>query len=349
VRIVVIATAASSGGALTILESLANHVVRTPGQHEWLFLTSVAHLPTSEQVRVRVIEKRGWLTRLAFEVLGAKRFLHQEDPDLVISLQNTLPRGIRCRQVLYLHQPIPFQSSRRFSFFKRAEAPLAVYQHLISRLIFGSVRRADVTVVQTRWMRDAVLERGLSAPDRIVTVPPSAADLNLPAARTETPLDRRHFLYPTSAVGYKNNETVTGACALLAASGHDFLLSLTVEGSSTQPGVAFVGQVSHEEIIARLSAATLVFASQVETFGLPLLEARSLGSVVLAADAVYAHEVLEGYENAHFFDPEDPAALAELMKEVLSGQIERQQGATTVSISDGKSGWTEFIRVATEA
>lgn len=69
--------------------------------------------------------------------------------------------------------------------------------------------------------------------------------------------------------------------------------------------------------------SALIFPSYIETVGLPLVEAMSVGAVILAADCEYAHEVLDGYENAFFFDPFKPAKLVELMILYIDKRITR--------------------------
>ena len=63
-----------------------------------------------------------------------------------------------------------------------------------------------------------------------------------------------------------------------------------------------------------LSARTLIFPSFIETFGLPLLEARESGAPVLAADTPFAREILANYEKAEFFPYDNPEILAEKIK-----------------------------------
>ena len=46
---------------------------------------------------------------------------------------------------------------------------------------------------------------------------------------------------------------------------------------------------------------------------------------MLAADLPYAREVLDGYENAYYFDPASPNQLAALMGKVITGVIIRSR------------------------
>ena len=76
-------------------------------------------------------------------------------------------------------------------------------------------------------------------------------------------------------------------------------------------------------MISRYRRATLVFPSYIETFGYPLAEARQAGTIVLAADTPFAREVLDGYENAYYFDPFKPEELADLMEVIYAAAAAR--------------------------
>jgi len=159
-RIVVNDIAASEGGALTILESLSNYIRSCDHVNEWIFLLGGDLIPEDTNIRVRVFPKvkGSWLHRLTFDFIVGRREIAALNPDVVLSLQNTLVSGVACPQVVYVHQPIPFQTTKKFSFVRRGERLLAVYQHIIGRVIKKSVSQASHVIVQTEWMRDAILD-----------------------------------------------------------------------------------------------------------------------------------------------------------------------------------------------
>lgn len=321
-RIVVLATAASGGGAMSILRDLHEHVSQDPGRHEWVFLLSARYLEEGPSVSVQVIPgpKKSWLHRLNFDVLTGGRFVRKLKPDLLLSLQDTLPRGLDCPTILYVHQVIPFQSEMRFSFWKPEERQLAVYQHLIGGLIKRSISHANVTVVQTEWMRELAIDQSGASPEQLVVIPPSVPQVAVD--RSAVPFNPRLFVYPTTSALYKNIDFVYEACRLVGVDGYeDFRVELTIASGTPSPNVSLIGAVPREVILQRLSGGTLVFPSRVESYGLPLVEARALGVPVLAADLPYAREVLGGYSNSRFFDPTEPSELADLMKAVMNGEL----------------------------
>jgi glycosyltransferase involved in cell wall biosynthesis len=348
-RIVVNDIAASKGGAVAILESFHRYVMESDEDNEWVFLVGSDLLEESAQIRTVVLPdvKNRWLRRLGFDLFSGRRLIKSLQPDVVLSLQNTYTYGVRCPQVVYVHQCLPFERTKSFSLWRRDERLLAIYQHVIGAIIKQSIRRADHVIVQTQWMREAILEQVGIANDRVDSVLPDLDDLS--AFKVEGSLDAAAFFYPTAALVYKNNDCIYAACRLLRRQGmEDFTVTMTLTPPEADPNVAAIGRVPRERVLEMLSRATLIFPSLIETYGLPLAEARALGALVLAADRPYAREVLDGYGNAYFFDPASPDQLAALMARVLGGdlpEVNPDQGLQRPAQAEGTTGWAAVTRI----
>jgi glycosyltransferase involved in cell wall biosynthesis len=346
-RIVVNDIAASTGGALTILESFHRYVRDSDEGNEWVFLVGSDLLEESAQIRTVVLPdvKKRWLRRLGFDLFSGRRLIKSLQPDVVFSLQNTYTYGVRCPQVIYVHQPLPFQQTKDFSLWRRDERLLAIYQHVVGAIIKQSIRRADHVIVQTQWMRDAVLDQIGIAKDRLDCVLPDLDDLS--AYAFEGTLDAGVFFYPTSSYSYKNNDCIYAACRLLREQGvFNFKVTMTIEATSPEPNVIPIGRVPRGQVLEALSRSTLIFPSLIETYGLPLAEARALDALVLAADLPYAREALDGYPNAYYFDPASPNQLAALMSSIISGRIARSQGAHEgPRLTSGGAAWAKVVEV----
>ena len=65
----------------------------------------------------------------------------------------------------------------------------------------------------------------------------------------------------------------------------------------------------------------MLFPSYLETFGLPVLEAKNMKAIVFASDMPFCHEILDGYENAYFYKIDDKEKLASYMKGVILGEL----------------------------
>ncbi len=315
-KIAVLDIAASKTGALSILKDFYGYVKdREKSENEWIFITGVPGiLEDVPEKKISVIcredVKASSKNRLMFDLFSGKGFIESLNPDVVFSLQNTLPRGLKCaKTVLYVHQPLGYQKVKRFSLIKKDERHLAMYQYLYAPLVNSSVKKADITIVQTGWMKEAVREKTGISEDRIREIPPEIPDIT--GYADGAVFDPKSFFYPAGDIVYKNHAVVEKAAAELASEGFD---GLKVTFTRDNP-------VSREEVCRKYFESTLVFPSYIETYGLPLAESMQTGNPILAADTPFARQILKGYEKAFFFDPFDSSQLKDLMKKVYEGKI----------------------------
>jgi len=326
-RIVVNDIAASGGGAMSILEQFYRSVQNADGGHEWIFLLNDNYFEQTENVKIIVRDdvKKSRIKKLWFDFFGGKKFVKGLKPDVIVSLQNIITFGVKVPQVVYMHQSIPFQDQKNFSFFKRDERSLAVIQKLIGRVIKKSVKKADKVIVQSQWIRDAVIKKTKIKEDKIVAVMPTIEDFS--ELKVDGKWDKNSFFYPSSNYVYKNNQLVFDAVKQLREEGFSDVRFKTTLPSDAVPncdGIVCTGQIDKKEVISEHNYSTLVFPSYIETVGLPMLEARQMGTVVLASDCPFSREVLQGYDNAYFFNPFSVCQLTDLMRKVITGEIERK-------------------------
>ena len=332
-RILVNDIAASKTGALSILKDFYDYIRTHETEHEWIFLLSDRYLEETDNIRVVLCPevKKGWLHRLWFDLISGKKVIRGFAPDVLFSLQNTLPLGYKGRQVLYVHQPLGFQKTKRFSFFRRNEREYAVYQHLIGKMINASVKRADVIIVQTEWMKDAVLEQTHVAKDKVKKILPIMPDLG--AYRKDVHPSATEFFYPSGNMRYKNHEVLYQSASILHGKGiRDFRIRITLTKEQLLENLTehdaqilhyfdCMGPLERHEVLSMYQKSTLVFPSYIETYGYPPAEASAIGTLVLASDCPFCREVLGSYVNGYYFDPFDAAGLADLLSDIISGRI----------------------------
>jgi glycosyltransferase involved in cell wall biosynthesis len=86
--------------------------------------------------------------------------------------------------------------------------------------------------------------------------------------------------------------------------------------------IDFAGLISHEKISEFYQQADcLVFPSKLETWGLPISEAKQINLPILAANLEYAKETTGNYNKVLFFNSDDPDELANLLKNVINKTI----------------------------
>lgn len=324
-RIIVNDIAASTGGAISVLLEFYRFLIQDENAKkiQWIFLLSDNYINSTSNIEVKVFPKKkfNWIYRLWFDNIKLKQLCEQFDADGVISLQNTISGSIRLPQLVYMHNVIPFQKEKTFSFLKKEEFLYAIYQHIIGRIIKRSVKRADLVVVQAEWLKVLVAEETKIDLNKIL-VNPISCEVNLNEPLKESHIVNNSFFYPAFECIYKNQSIIRDACSILESKGIDANVYLTVLPKRDESSlIRSIGRITHDEVMNKYSENILIFPSYVETVGLPLIEAMSKNTIILAADCQYAHETLSGYNNAYFFNPFSPAELSELMRKVIQGEI----------------------------
>lgn len=343
-RIIVNDIAASSGGSLSILKDFYNSVRKYDIRNEYIFLLSDNYLEETENIKIKLlpeVKKSKW-NKLLFDFILGKYYIKKLRPDVVFSLQNIIVFGVKKPQIVYIHQSLPFQKEKNFSVIKKEERGLAICQKIIGRIINLSAKKADKIIVQTEWMRSAVEQKAEVSKDKIVKILPSiyiekVTDVN-------KRWNNKLFFYPTTNVVYKNIGCIERACILLNDEAiTDFNVNLTILGERKK-NINYIGMLSREEVIEKYFSCTLIFPSYIETFGLPIAEAKEVGTVIVASDCEFSREILKGYENAYFFDYKKPDQLAEIMKLIINGKIKKREKVINVD-HNKKNNWIKIIKI----
>jgi glycosyltransferase involved in cell wall biosynthesis len=178
-----------------------------------------------------------------------------------------------------------------------------------------SARGAQRVIVISEFVRErAIAGLGLD-PERVRVIPQGLDHDELAPGEGE----REPFLlYPARRWPHKNHERLFEAFALLRRERPELRLVLTGGGDFSQvpAGVEARGHVRRAELVSLLQhASALVFPSLYEGFGLPPLEAMACGCPVASSNAAALPETVG--DAARLFDPHDPAAIADAVRDVL--------------------------------
>ena len=317
-RIVVNDIAAEYGGALSILKQLYHYIKENCHDDEWIFLLGDKLLEETDNIKILTFSdvKQSHWRKVWFDCITGHSVIDNLHPDVVLSLQNIMTFGVKAPQAVYVHQSIPFQSIRNFTFFKRDERSIAFIQKVIGAFIKKSIKSAQAVIVQTPWMREAVARKTNIPFDKITVARP---DCEPPPPVRTADFSPKRFFYPTNNGLYKNNDAIIKACDILKSNGiTDFMVELTLpEGTFQHPNVTCVGYLDRFELFKRYASSALLFPSYIETVGLPLQEAASLGMPIIAADCPHAHDILQSYTNVTYFSPFDYVTLASCMEKAI--------------------------------
>lgn len=326
-----VAATPNAGGVYSILSDLYKDVLKNDHKNQWIFILAGKYFPESNNVKIIVRNdlKKSKIKKMLFETFYGSKFINSLKPDVYISLQNIATFGVKAsKKLVYLHQPVPFQEQKKFSYFKKKERKLAFYQWGVGRIIKDSLSREQpIVIVQTKWMKKAVLKQTKLSEDNIlVTHPRVSVNTNNGMSLKKSNL----FFYPASNFLYKNHQVIEKAINLLQNDGiNDFKVVFTL--NSTQlpyrsKQLEYIGHIDREKVMKMYDTHVLLFPSYIESFGLPLIEGALYADIILAADTEFSRELLHNYSNVYFYQYNDAKALAVLMKKIMNKEI----------ISDGK-------------
>lgn len=329
-NIIVYDIAALGGGGVTILDQYIERA-KVDKENQWWFIIALSGYEKHETDNVHILYQkeldvrgtRRWLRRFVFEHWKLSCVVSEIKPDRVLSLQNMMMPVAKCHQTVYLHQSLQF-APVRFSFAKKEERACAIRQKIICSLIRKNLKKADAIIVQTNWMKEATA-KWAKIPAAHITVqepPPPRVSANEDNANARK---KSEFFYPAGGSIYKNHQVIIDACKLLKKAGIiDYSVEFTFNASDNpltqkmyeeikreQLPISFVGFLPQEAVYTKYAEKTLLFPSYIETFGLPLLEAKAFNAPIIASDCPYAHDVLEGYDHCLFAQWDDAQAWAD--------------------------------------
>lgn len=329
-RIMVFDVPALKGGALSILEEYYQDAINCLDKTiEWYFVVGLPHLTETKNIKILRFPwvKKSWLHRIYFDQVIAPKLVKNNQIDKVISLQNMIIPNIKILQTLYVHQPLPFVDKK----FKITESFLFwLYQNVVGKMIFKSIKKADSVIVQTSWMKEACIKKIKIDPEKIKIIPPKI-NIEIKSYFNKTGNSILTFFYPANASLYKNHKIIVDAVSLLKKKGiNNYKVVFTLKGIENNHisslyrmsnekylPIEFIGEINREQVFDYYTKSVLIFPSYIETFGLPLLEARLHNTPILASDCTFSREILRNYNNAFFFRTQDPVELTHLMEKLI--------------------------------
>lgn len=321
----------TSGGIYTTLTTLYEEITHFKNDDiQWIFLLSGPYLKETDNIQIITIPKlkESWLQRLSFELFYGRKMVNRISPDIYVTLQNTATLGVKAIQIVYMQQTLHFFTNRySFSFLKVNERKMAVYQHLIGNLIEILMRIArPKVIVQTSWLKEQIRLRLKYKPEDVFVCPPTVSYPASDVRQSSLSEKEVHFFYPAAYYPYKNHRMLIEICKKLVDDGYtNFTLDLTLNASDFEtteefpPQIHLLGKLSKTEVFEHYRRSILLFPSIIESFGLPLAEAASVGATVICQKLRPQIDVLKGYEGAHFY--QTPGELYTIMKKILLKEI----------------------------
>lgn len=316
-----------------------SRIVRRHPEHEFYFLFDRPYVPdylfapnvhpvvVSPPARHPLLWKYWYDVKvpLALRRLGADLFV---SPDGFCSLTTRVPQCLVVHDLGFLHHPATYRKSHA-----------AYYRRSLPRF----VQKAASIATVSEFTKGDIVNQYRVAPDKIGVVHSAAKDIFRPLAfeekqqvKEQYTAGKEYFIY-TGAIHprknlvhllkafslFKKRQRVAWKLVLagrLAWKNDEFLTLLKTY--KYRDDVVLTGYLPEEELVGLIGGAyALVYPSLFEGFGVPVLEAMQCGVPPLTSKDTSMEEI--GGEAALYFDPTDPADMADKMMYIYKDEALR--------------------------
>lgn len=307
-NIVINALTAISGGQKTVLVDFINYANRDIQNKYTIFVGSKFdhNVQLNCHINVVVIDSKSFYTRLKWDLFGLNKWCKKNNlnVDFAISLQNT---GFRINGLkgIMLHNAIPFKKEN-WSLLKKNERKFwfllnfySVYQKLL-------ISNNDILFVQTEFMKDLVQTKFKRSNIEIINTSRDIFVINETIKNREELIE---YFYPADDYIYKNHKLIIDSIVFLRKLGINPNISIkfTLSKNSwvyqyalennTLEEISFIGSISNEEVMEEYKKSNLLFCSEIESLGLPMIEAMSFQTHIVVFSQPYSIELLREYQN----------------------------------------------------
>lgn len=271
--------------------------------------------------------KKSWWNRIWIEYVVFKRLSQKIKPDFWLSLHDTTPNVACPNRFMYAHHPtVVYQPKFSDWYFNYKIGVFALLYHWVYR---WNIHKNKAVFVQQQSLYNYFKKRGVR---QIIRCPWQETRIPSFSSLPQKP-DRKLLFYPLIPRSFKNVEILGEALQLLSPEENAQLeIWLTFSKNENRyarylaqkyplNNLCFIGKLSREEVFAHYEIMdALIFPSRLETWGLPISEAKAMQKPLWVADVPYAHETVGTYENVVFFNPNNPQQLADTLRQWLQGK-----------------------------
>ena len=190
--------------------------------------------------------------------------------------------------------------------------------------------------------KNEIVDHYPADPNKIIAIH-EAGTLEDISKKGPNPMPEPYLLYVGNAHPHKNVESLIKAAEILKMKlviiGYDNFFQKRLPKSKY---VEVIGEVPNTKIADWFRfAQALVTASKMEGFGIPPLEAMSVGCPAIVSDIPVFHEVLG--EAAAYFNQDDPQDVARVVKKVLSDPKKIKEMKVRVYKQASKYSWKKLV------
>ena len=346
------------GGIFTILHNALQELSKYIENKEVEVIALVHDASKFEFSNITIIEiplsKKSWWFRLYYEYFYFKKLSKQVQPDIWFSLHDTTPNVMAKKQFVYCHHPTtlfqPTWKDWKFNY------KIGIFSVLYDFLFNLNISKNHTVFVQQHWIKKT-FEKRFNITNIKVAIPEYVEEITQEKYNFEE--NKIHFFYPSFPRSYKNHEIILEAIKLLPINilAQTQFHFTTIKGNKEKyaqflvkeyrflENVYFYGNVNRKQLLCMYNAMDcLLFPSKIETWGLPISEAKAYKKPMFLANLPYAKEACGNYEKVTFFDEKNASDLAKLITEFVESNHTFQGNTSPFDTSKDLHNWKEVFQ-----
>jgi glycosyltransferase involved in cell wall biosynthesis len=337
--VVISAVNLNEGGPLSIMRDAINaFVTHFAPKYKLVLLIHNKNLLENIEMNgnVKIYEytypKKAWILRIWFEYVHAYFISQKIKPFLWFSLHDVTPNVYAVHKAVYCQNPSPFYKISNWE--RKLDKSFYLFNKFYKYLYRINIHKNDFVIVQQNWIREKFKKIYKLPHEKIIVAYPSLNTIDA-VKKEEKSNQETVFFYPAFPRVFKNHLVLLKAANILFQHHvKNFKIIITIDGTENRyakllfdkfsylPCIEFAGLISPEKMKKFYQQADcLVFPSKLETWGLPISEAKQINLPVLAADLEYAKETTGNYNKVLFFNSDNADELANLLKNIITKTI----------------------------
>ncbi len=347
------------GGTLNIYYDLLDELIAKKVYEKYRITAFVNNTKQfslySDKVNLIELSPKNHVERLYYELIFFKKYSKKNKVAIWISMHDITPNVVADKIYTYCQTAFPFMKIK-LKYFKYTNMLFILaykYIYLINK------SKASAYIVQQTWMANK-LKKNLHINNIIVANP------SIPAVGFKSNLnhnsDKKHdftFIYPSLARFYKNYETVCEACHVLECRNvNDFKIIFTINGNENKytqmlktryghlKNIAWLGCQPRQNLYEMMKESDcLLYTSELESWGLPIMEYKALEKPIIISNLPYAYEAVGCYERVKFVESDNIFELADAMVQIIQGCIQFDLPKMVTSPFPYAKTWSELIEL----
>ncbi len=259
-----------------------------------------------------------------------------------------------------MHQALSFYPEIKWNFSKKEERIYWFYQNIYPKIIFYSLPKNYLLVVQSKAMKERVQKQFQLEDKKIIVIRPSFKNIKVEAISPINFKDQKfHIFYPAATYLYKNHEIIIKALKYIKDKEPNIFNNLVVHFTFDKQGqrnfnliqlmnqlevesaIKLEGKLAYDQVLSFYKSCDLVvFPSYIESHPMPLIETALFGLPLLVSDLDFSREVIGDYEGAKFLNHKDDKIWGE---EII--QCYREHPRFPPYQANVLNGWSQFFNL----